>query len=165
VAEPSPAGSQIPAPSPAAAARRDSELEREQVLAIARDKEENHTEIRAVVFRSRIGEAYGFGLGLTSTGVMLVTDLLLGGLADGQLQVGDRVHSINGETLGPTKSFEDLVQIANESMTCMVVCSRLRGLEHPTPLSDGTAMGGPAAWTPSAPSSPAASEQPVPSGV
>lgn len=37
-------------------------------------------------------EMYGFGMGLTSTGTVMVTDLMLGGLADGQLQVIDRDH-------------------------------------------------------------------------
>lgn len=49
-----------------------------------------------------------------------------------RMQVGDRVHSINGAT-STAKTFEELIQVANESMTCMLVCTRLRGLDHPEP--------------------------------
>eukprot|EP00035_Acanthoeca_spectabilis_P011695 m.206086 g.206086 ORF g.206086 m.206086 type:complete len:482 (+) comp15424_c0_seq2:3279-4724(+) len=111
---------------------RDRALEMEAAIAMREDGERNYDEVRAVVFRSRIGEAYGFGMGQTTTGTVMVTDLMLGGLADGQLQVGDRVHSINGAT-STAKTFEELIQVANESMTCMLVCTRLRGLDHPVP--------------------------------
>eukprot|EP00037_Helgoeca_nana_P029245 m.348213 g.348213 ORF g.348213 m.348213 type:complete len:478 (-) comp27934_c3_seq1:55-1488(-) len=124
--------------SPLEDAARDRELELEQLDAIKEDEAKNYDEVRAVVFRSRLGEMYGFGMGLTSTGTVMVTDLMLGGLADGQLQVGDRVHSVNGEALRSPKTFEDLVKAANESMTCMLVCTRLKGLEHPEPMGDSS---------------------------
>lgn len=55
------------------------------------DNRANLVTVRAVLFRSHLCEPWGFGLGLSSANAVLITDLVLGGLADGQLQVSGRM--------------------------------------------------------------------------
>eukprot|EP00041_Stephanoeca_diplocostata_P031482 m.980752 g.980752 ORF g.980752 m.980752 type:complete len:583 (+) comp23969_c0_seq23:277-2025(+) len=94
---------------------------------------ENIELIRAVLFRTQVGQSYGFGIGVSTIGTKLVTDLVLGGPADGQLQVGDRIESINGRVAQQMR-FEDLLRLTSIGLSCMLQCHRLRTLQHPPPL-------------------------------
>jgi hypothetical protein len=65
----------------------DALLRAAATAAEAEDRATNYDMVRAVLFRSKLRDPWGFGLGLSSTNAVLVTDLVIGGLADGQLQV------------------------------------------------------------------------------
>jgi len=65
----------------------DALLRAAATAAEAEDRATNYDTVRAVLFRSKLRDPWGFGLGLSSTNAVLVTDLVIGGLADGQLQV------------------------------------------------------------------------------
>lgn len=92
------------------------------------------TKIRAVVTRLKTGDSFGFGVGASATGAILVTDLVLGGPADGKLQVGDQFDRLNGTEVGSDLPFHEFLNLAGKSCTLMLECTRLSTLDHPEPL-------------------------------